>query len=73
MGSHENINADKFPKQGKHLNKKVSVCFHYNTKRTLPGAIVRDDIEEPFLTIVYLYDTNNYVLGTECQYQVIED
>ena len=67
MGLHAKITADQFPKQGMVLNAKTSVCFHHDTSRTTQGTIVRDDIEEPWLTIIRL-DDGRHVLGTECQY-----
>ncbi|MFB5623024.1 MAG: hypothetical protein ACE5RH_03430 [Nitrosarchaeum sp.] len=70
MGIHENINYDRFPEQGSFLNKKVEVCFHYNTTKLISGIIVRDDNEEPYLTIIKL-DSGKYVLARECQYSVL--
>ncbi len=67
MGSVPTIDAEKFPKQGTQLNKRVSVCFNYDTSRQLWGMVVRDDIEEPFQTIIKLED-GRYVLATECMY-----
>lgn len=71
MGAHKNIDYDKFPKQGRKLNKKTRVCFYYDTQRLLDGVVVRDDIEEPFLTIIKLED-GRHVLATECQYSISE-
>lgn len=67
MGAVKNIKMDTFPKQGQYLNRKVEVCFHYDTSKTIGGEIVRDDSEEPFLTIIKL-DDGRHVLATECQY-----
>ena len=67
MGVKKNISLLDFPKQGIWLNKEVSVCFNYETEFTVKGLIVRDDSEEPFLTIIKLND-GRYVLSTECQY-----
>jgi hypothetical protein len=67
MGAHKNITAEIFPKQGSMLNKNVKVCFHYDTSKQFDGMIIRDDVEEPFLTIIKLED-NRIVLGSECQY-----
>jgi len=68
MGRHKNITANIFPRQGTFLNKKVQVFFHYDTNKTIGGLVVRDDVEEPNLTIIKLSD-NRYVLGEECQYK----
>ena len=67
MGVIRNITADNFPKQGKHLGESVEVCFHYDTSRTVMGVIVRDDMEDPWQTIIRLND-GRYVNATECQY-----
>lgn len=68
MGAHPNINYDKFPKQGSWLSQHVNVCFNYDTSKIWNGIIVRDDREEPFLTIIKL-DNGNYIMSTECQFQ----
>ena len=67
MGIEKNIGLNAFPKQSSELGKKVKVCFNYNTSKLIEGKIVRDDMEEPFRTIIELSD-KRYVLGTECQY-----
>jgi hypothetical protein len=72
MGVHNNINYEKFPKQGTHLHKIVKVCFHYDTSKIVTGVIVRDDVEEPGITIIML-DNGKYVLGGECHYQLVGD
>lgn len=56
----------EYPRQG-NVGKRVRVCFDYDTTKSFCGVLVRDDIEEPFQTIVRL-DSGNYVLATECQY-----
>lgn len=66
MGCVESISYDRFPKQGTYLNKKCKVCFFYGDE-TISGIIVRDDMEQPFLTIIRL-DDGRHVLSTECQY-----
>lgn len=70
MGVHSSIDYDKFPKQSIYLNKRVQVCFCYNTKNTISGTIVRDDYEDPWLTLIKL-DDGRYVTSTECQYSPI--
>lgn len=67
MGVVANITIDKFPEQGAWLGKSCDVCFHYDSSRTIRGEIVRDDAEEPGLTIIKLSD-GRYVLATECMY-----
>jgi hypothetical protein len=67
MGSHPAITATTFPRQSPDVNKPVQVFFHYDTETLVPGLIVRDDAEPPFLIILQLAD-GRLVLGTECQY-----
>ena len=69
MGVHPNISRDSFPQQSKYLGCKVTLCFHYNSKSTISGFVVRDDIEEPFKTIFQTID-GRYILATECQYRL---
>lgn len=68
MGVKKEVGADKFPAQGAFVGKRVLVCFNYDTERKFPAVCIRDDIEEPFLTIFHL-DDGRAVLATECQYQ----
>lgn len=68
MGSVKTIDIDKFPKQGEWLGKRAKVCFNYNTNKSTEGTYVRDDSEEPFVTIIKL-DDGRYVLSSECQHQ----
>ncbi len=70
MGTQKNITVTDFPKQGVSAGKRARVCFNYDTDRAFEGVILRDDVEEPFLTIIHL-DDGRTVLGTECQYQPI--
>jgi len=67
MGVSANISAEKFPRQGSHTGLRVLVCFNYDTSRTFPGVVVRDDAEEPGRMIIKL-DDGRYVLSTECQF-----
>jgi hypothetical protein len=66
MGSSPNITGTTFPRQGKLLGRRAKVLFRYGRPAYL-GEIVRDDMEEPFQTIIKL-DDGRVVLGTECQY-----
>jgi hypothetical protein len=72
MGCVATINSGcfDFPKQGLHYAKRVQVAFHYDTSKTVGGNVVRDDAEEPWVTIILL-DDGRYVLATECQYMVL--
>ena len=69
MGIHSAIDHTKFPTQGTLLGKKVSVIFHYNTKKYISGLCVRDDVGDPGLTIFHLED-DRFVLATECQFSI---
>lgn len=76
MGCVKNISFDKFPKQSDKnsnypcLGKRVKVCYHYDTSKVHFGTIVRDDIEEPYETIIQL-DNGRFLRSTECQYSFI--
>lgn len=67
MGVQANIDRTNFPKQGDWLHKRTTVCFKYDTSKTIEGTIVRNDREEPGITIIRL-DDGRYVLTTECQH-----
>lgn len=67
MGVHRNIASDRFPKQGESLGGRVLVFFQHDTARSIRGTIVRDDTEEPGLTIIRL-DDGRHVLTSECQF-----
>ena len=72
MGVVKTIGIAAYPQQGRHNGSAVSVCFNYDTSRRIDGQIVRDDIEEPFVTIISLAD-GRYVLATECQYHPLPE
>ena len=69
MGVIENIDIDRFPKQGSWLVAHVEVCFKFDTSRTIKGVVVRDDRQDPYRTIIKLGD-GRYLLSTECQFQI---
>jgi hypothetical protein len=71
MGVHPNISATRFPRQSEDVNSRVDVCFHYDTSARVPGRIVRDDLEQPFVTVIAL-DDGPVVLATECQYSILD-
>lgn len=70
MGCSESVGIDKYPKQGRFLHYRVRVCFHYDTSRVIEGTMVRNDMEEPYLSIIKL-DDGRYIMSTECQFQPI--
>ena len=69
MGCVKTIDKYHFPKQSGHVNQRVEVCFHYNSKETTNGTIIRDDAEEPFETLIKL-DNGHVLRGVECQYSI---
>ena len=75
MGCHKNININRFPMQGSNLGKNVEVCFNYDTSEMLKGIIVRDDREDPGITIIEVeYEKpycKRYIKATECQFSII--
>lgn len=77
MGCVNTINYDNFPKQKDKdyrypsIGKRVEVCYYYDTSKKHFGTVVRDDIEEPFETIIKL-DNGRYLRGVECQYTLID-
>ena len=68
MGCIDTITYDKFPKQKDEnyiyprfkVGSRVKVCYHYDTLKYHYGTIVRDDLEEPFETIIKL-DNGRYL------------
>lgn len=67
MGIKANITATDFPQQGAMAGKRVVVCFHRDTSRTVEGVVLRDDVEEPFRRVIHL-DDGRVLLDTECQF-----
>ena len=80
MGCIDTITYDKFPKQKDEnykypqfkVGSRVEVCYHFDTSKYHYGTIVRDDLEEPFETIIKL-DNGRYLRATECQFSYIDE
>ena len=80
MGCIDTITYDKFPKQKDEnykypefkVGSRVQVCYHFDTSKYHYGTIVRDDLEEPFETIIKL-DNGRYLRAVECQYSYINE
>ena len=80
MGCIDTITYDKFPKQKDKnykypqfkVGSRVQVCYHFDTSKYHYGTIVRDDLEEPFETIIKL-DNGRYLRAVECQYSYIDE
>ena len=80
MGCIDTITYDKFPKQKDKnykypqfkVGSRVEVCYHYDTSKCHYGTIVRDDLEEPFETIIKL-DNGRYLRAVECQFSYIDE
>lgn len=70
MGASATISAKTWPRQASFLNKRVRVCFNYDTSAVIEGTVVRDDAETPGKMIIRL-DDGRHVLSTECQYQPV--
>lgn len=70
MGCSKKVGIDIFPKQGPFLHCRVRVCFNYDTSSVIEGEMVRQDMEEPYLSIIKL-DDGRYIMTTECQFQLI--
>ena len=80
MGCVDTITYNKFPKQKDKnykypqfkIGSRVKVCYHYDTSKYHYGTIVRDDLEEPFETIIKL-DNGRYLRSTECQFSYVDE
>ena len=80
MGCIDTITYDKFPKQKDKnyiyprfkVGSRVKVCYHFDTSKYHYGTIVRDDLEEPFETIIKL-DNGRYLRAVECQFSYIDE
>ena len=80
MGCIDTITYDKFPKQKDEnyiyprfkVGSRVKVCYHFDTSKYHYGTIVRDDLEEPFETIIKL-DNDRYLRAVECQFSYIDE
>ncbi len=70
MGVVAPVGADRFPRQGM-LGERVEVCFDYDPSRRIGGEVIRDDVDEPYRTIIRL-DDGRVVLATECQYRFVD-
>lgn len=78
MGCIETIAYDRFPKQRGQdykypkfaVGSRVEVCYQYDSSKKHSGIIIRDDVEEPFETIIKL-DNGRYLRGAECQFRYL--
>ena len=68
MGVVKTLAYDRIPAQGTHRGERVEVLFNYDANSPLYGEIIRDDIEQPFKTVILL-DDGFPIMGTECQYR----
>lgn len=71
MGIEQTIDYESFPKQGDHLGRRVLVIFKYDRSHEFFGTVIRDDLEAPWRTIIQL-DNGPTILGTECQYSLLD-
>lgn len=72
MGYHQNVGKDKFPKQGEWLGRETKVMFGFDSSTEMKGKIIRDDMEEPYLTLIQLED-GRVVRSAECQYSPLPE
>ena len=80
MGCVNTITYDSFPKQRNVENgcpycsvgARVKVYYYYDTSKFHLGTIVRNDIEEPFQTIIKL-DNGRYLRSVECQFSYLSE
>lgn len=69
MGNRAYMDADTYPAQSSDVGSRTDVCFRYDTSRCFPGTVIRDDVVDPYTTIIQL-DNGRVVLAEECQYSV---
>jgi hypothetical protein len=55
-------------KQGVYLGKTVTVKL---TTETTSGKVIRNDIDEPYITLIQL-DDGRVIMASECQYSARE-
>jgi hypothetical protein len=60
----------QYPQQSARIGQRVEVLFNDGTRFPLPGVLVRQDVEEPFVTILQLTN-GQYVLATECPWSPV--
>lgn len=72
MGYHKNIGPDRWPAQSVITGKRVVVIFNFDLSFQLEGTLVRDDTEEPDISIIML-DNGKALLTTECQFRLKDD
>ena len=67
--NYDNIDHHRFPEQGKLLGMPVKVTFHNNIQEIADGEVVRNDVEDPYRTIIKMAD-GRYVMANECQFTI---
>lgn len=70
MGCVSYMDKDLYPEQSDWCGRRVGVCFHYDTKDTFLGKIVRDDKERDCM--IFLLDNGWVVNSHECQYSFVK-
>jgi hypothetical protein len=78
MGCVKTISYNSYPKQKEKdykfpqyaVGARVEVCYHFDGAKRHLGTVVRDDIEEPYETIIKL-DNGRYLRAVECQFSYI--
>jgi len=66
------LDADTYPEQGAYIGRRVTVCYDYDTSRTVEGVVIRDDKTKPGLMIIHT-DDGRALLATECMWSPIKE
>lgn len=65
--------ADKYPKQMEDsVGRRVLVVFTKDESDPVPGTVLRNDAEEPYLTIIQL-DDGRVVTDTGCGWKYMSE
>ena len=63
-----NVDFYNYPKQGEFCGMRVRVCFGFESEKLIEGFCLRNDAEQPFMTLIRLSD-GRIVTGDECHYE----
>lgn len=67
MGIVPNVTFSQWPRQGRWLGLRTTVCFCYDSGSEIGGIVVRHDTQEPGECIIKL-DDGRYVRAVECMH-----
>ena len=71
MGIVKNIGYNLSPKASENVGKRIEECYVCEEDILKNGIIVRDDIEEPFETIIRV-ENIRYIRAEECQFSTLK-